>query len=168
MQDRRQNPGRISTAGILPGNVVQVGGIASHVDTLGEFGQLLGGNRLLADLTAPAIHIREVAAGVAPQRNHTHIGLFAVLALDAERGGAHLAGRLLLPAAGQSPAQLRLRRRSHAGMPGGHFRLLLHRRRGVLVLLHPIDLDFIAPASGEERNRRDGQRRPAQRIMDNP
>ena len=86
---------------ILAGKVEQPGGRAGKLN-LGRLGRELicRGGRLVK-LAPPAIHIVQLAASGAGQRNNGHLRLRAVRALEGIIAHPHLVRRQFLPAGGE-------------------------------------------------------------------
>jgi hypothetical protein len=96
-ENRGQNSGLISRAGIFTGLFVKLGGLAGDLHRRSQFGQFRFGHRRLANLTAPTVHIVQVAPGHSRQGNDANVGHLAVLAVHAKRSDPHFAKRRLLP-----------------------------------------------------------------------
>ena len=168
--DGPENASGTAAGGILPGHVVELGGLAAGLDVFRGVLQCIIGRGLQSDLAAPAIDVGEIAAGHAGERNDTDVRSLAIIACDLERGNAHFAGRNRGPAGRSRPRDglgvLDIGGHDARGHRGG--RIISHgnvrmagreaagigrRGGGSLVLIRGdlIDLDFLPAAAGGQK-----------------
>src|ERR1041384_1721855 len=78
MLDHGENAGRFASRSFTV-LLVECRRLTGHLDGLRKLLEFLLRHRRLADLTAPTIHIAEIATRAARQRDHTYVRLLAVL-----------------------------------------------------------------------------------------